>query len=113
MSIGDVDGDGQADLVVVNRIDSSDASIVGGMPSVVSVLHNAGRGAFDAPVSYEVGVGAWWGLLADLNGDGSLDVAVVNATVDASVFYNNGTGAFLTPIRFGVGGEPSTCRPAR
>ena len=46
------------------------------------------------------------GLLADLNGDGSLDIAVVNATVDASVFYNNGTGAFLTPIRFGVGGEP-------
>jgi hypothetical protein len=111
VSIGDVDNDGHLDIVVVNQVDASgDASVVGGVPATVSVLRNDGHGSFDAPVAYEVGVGAWWGLLADLDGNGGLDITVVNATEDASVLFNNGLGGFSEALRFGVGGEPIDVR---
>jgi hypothetical protein len=73
--IGDLNGDGQADLAGMSN------STCGG----VSVLLNSGNGTFAAPVS--VASPSWSSLaLGDLNGDGKLDIAAPSG---------NGVGVFL------------------
>jgi hypothetical protein len=109
VSIGDVTGDGKSDLVVANQVDGiGSTSTIGGVRGTVSVLRNRGNDAFAVPASYAVGFEAGATVLADLDGDGKLDVVVVNQrTLDASVLYNQGNGTLGSEVRFGVGGEPS------
>ncbi|MCH7702528.1 MAG: VCBS repeat-containing protein [Planctomycetes bacterium] len=68
VAIGDLDGDGDADLVVANSSDDN-----------VSVLLNNGDGTFAAHVLYGVGNGPSSVAIGDLDGDGDADLAVVNA----------------------------------
>ena len=70
VALGDLDGDGDLDLVVANE--GSDN---------VSVLKNKGKGAFAAKVDYGAGSGANSVGIGDLDGDGDLDLAVAGGNV--------------------------------
>jgi hypothetical protein len=82
VAIGDLSGDGKADLVTANRHET------------VSVLLNRGDRTFQAKHDYEVGGGANSVAVGDLTGDGKLDVAVATDPDGVSVLLNKGDGDF-------------------
>ncbi|MCH8964136.1 MAG: VCBS repeat-containing protein [Planctomycetes bacterium] len=102
VAIGDLDGDGDADLVVSNHRTARDFSA-----TTVSVLQNNGDGTFSAPVPFDVGERPTCVRLADLDGDGDLDLAVSNLfSDDVSVLMNNGDATFAAQITSSVGSGP-------
>jgi hypothetical protein len=107
VAIGDVNGDGKADLVVSN----TDSANVG-------VLLGNGDGTFQSPVDYIAG-GTYTGsvAVADLNGGGKLDI-VVNVSCPnsggcqgngssggVSVLLGNGDGTFRGAVIYPSGGD--------
>ncbi|MCI0464844.1 MAG: FG-GAP-like repeat-containing protein [Gemmataceae bacterium] len=83
VTAGDFNGDGQLDLATANPFDNS-----------VSVLLGTGAGSFlaDAESPYAVGLLPAAVATADLNGDGTLDLAVANSgntTVSVLLGSNN------------------------
>ncbi|MFQ5415340.1 MAG: FG-GAP repeat domain-containing protein [Phycisphaerae bacterium] len=76
VAIGDLDGDGDLDLAVATS---------GGFQNpaaTVSVLLNHGDGTFAEDVLYGAGDVPWSVAIADLDGDGNLDLAVANTGAD-------------------------------
>ncbi|HEX5011640.1 MAG TPA: VCBS repeat-containing protein [Planctomycetota bacterium] len=73
VAIGDFDGDGVPDLAVVNAI-----SIITQGPGTVSILVGRGNGSFDPQVEYDAGQGPSAIVAEDLDGDGVLDLGIVN-----------------------------------
>lgn len=95
LAIGDMNGDGSSDVAVSD----SDGSI--------SVLLGNGDGTFAAPTVYPSGSDDEWVALADLNGDGILDIASV--TSDAvSVLLGNGDGTFKPAVAYAAGPSPAS-----
>ena len=78
---GDLNGDGNPDLVVAGA-------------GFVSVLLGNGDGAFQMPVTYSVGVTD--PVVGDFNGDGKLDIAATGSGI--AVLPGNGDGTFQPPI---------------
>ncbi len=95
VAIGDMNGDGIPDLVVVEGCQHlSDRSGCTGTGKV-SVLLGNGDGTFQTPVEY--GSGGFEGssvAIKDANGDGRPDLLVTNVAVSKDN-YNNGTVAVL------------------
>jgi hypothetical protein len=78
----DIDGDGIPDLVVGNGLFGAPP------PASIDVLLGKGGGTFGAPLSYPVDDPAAVAL-ADVNGDGRIDVVVANnSTASVSVLLN-------------------------
>jgi hypothetical protein len=78
LAIGDLDGDGQPDVVVPDAHSNT-----------VKVLFNKGAGVLAPYVEYPVGSGPSSVAIADLNGDGRLDLAVANRdSASVSVLFN-------------------------
>ena len=111
VAIADVNGDGNPDLVVAN----SSVLSSGGLGNVGVLLGN-GKGAFRAAVAYDSGLyGAAAVAVADVNGDGKLDLVVANCSGSSSdcsggggnvgVLLGNGDGTFQTALPFGPGGN--------
>jgi hypothetical protein len=100
INLVDLNGDGILDLVV-----TADS---GGGSGAVSVLLGNGNGTFRSHVDFPVPAGAERSELADLNGDGKLDVIVApfNDSNVVSVLLGNGDGTFQSPITFGTGYDP-------
>ena len=108
-AMGDLNGDGLADLVVANEC-ASNSSCAGS----VGILLSNGDGSFQAPVSYStIGADASSVTLADMNGDGHLDILVTNQCASASncsstgvvVLLGNGDGTFQPGVSYGVPGS--------
>ena len=96
VAIGDLDGDGRPDFVVTNNTDNS-----------ISVFRNTGTGdslssnSFAPAVNFTTGKGPWGVAIADLNGDGKLDIVVSNGNDGSiSVFRNTSTSGGITANSF-------------
>jgi hypothetical protein len=97
VAMGDLEGDGDLDLVVVNRLDND-----------VGVLLNEGDGTFAPQVTYPLGDRPGLVAVGDLDGDGDLDLAVSETLDDTvSVLLNQGDGAFSPRMIYAVGYHPS------
>jgi len=80
VATGDLDGDGDLDIVSANAIAGS-----------ISVLLNNGNGTFARARSLPAGSRPADAQIADFNGDGKLDIVVANSAT-VSVFSNKGAG---------------------
>jgi hypothetical protein len=96
LAVGDVNGDGKPDLV-------------GSLDSGLAIFLNDGTGKLKAPTCLhspqDDGNGGGIPLIADVNGDGIVDVTWANLG-DAAIFLGEGAGTFAAPIYFGSGPEP-------
>ena len=98
VAIGDVNGDGKADLAT-----SSNTSVN------VSVLLNSGTGTFGAATNYALSAACASIAMGDVNSDGKLDlVATNNSSNNISVLLNSGTGTFGTALTYATGSNPQT-----
>jgi hypothetical protein len=94
LAAGDFNSDGLPDLAFVSNRAST--------PTQVGVMFGAPGGTFLSPASY--GVGSIPGLpaLADLHGDGVLDMVVANGGINGnlSVLIGNGNGTFQPAVSY-------------
>lgn len=98
LALADVNGDGKLDIVTSSVV-VLDTTIYGVQPgNLVSVLLGDGQGNFGNARVFRGGPSAYSLALADLNGDGKLDVVTANQDADSvSTFLNDGTGGFGQP----------------
>ncbi len=102
VQLADLTGDGKLDIIVT---DANVNDIPG--DNTVSVLMNNGNGTFQPPQSYAVGAGPAGLQVADLTGNGKLDLAVANAGSNTvSVLMGNGDGTFQPQQTFPAGPSP-------
>jgi len=107
VEIGDLDGDGKPDLVVVN-----------GGPNTVSVFRNTSTsgsistGSFASKVDFATGSAPYSVAIGDLDGDGKPDLAVANANDNTvSVLRNtsaSGSISFASKVDFATGDVPAS-----
>lgn len=111
--VADVTGDGNPDVVTLNHT-----------AQTVSVLAGDGDGGFAAPANFPIFEhsggepcsspgGAWrcpwpWGMtVADVTGDGHLDIITADTDNDTvTVLVNDGAGSFTNIAHFGTGAHP-------
>ena len=84
VSVGDIDGDGDLDAVVIDAYDA------------IEVWFNGGNGIFTDSAYYATGDDYYGVELVDMDGDGDLDIVAINfyTSQDASIYKNNGSGVF-------------------
>ena len=93
MALGDVNGDGEADIVVANLGSNT-----------VSVLLGNGNGTFQAQNTFATGSRPYAVALGDVNGDGKPDIVVPNYLSNTvSVLLGNGNGTFQAQQTFAAG----------
>jgi hypothetical protein len=107
LAIGDLNGDGKPDLAVADY---------GSGAADVAVLFGNGDGTFQSAVKYPAVNGADSVVMADFNGDGFLDLAVVSNGAGAAsssgsagavtVLLGQGDGTFRDAIVYGAGINP-------
>lgn len=101
-ALGDFNGDGRLDVVVVGNTAAPNAS----------VLLGNGDGTFQAPVPLVPNIGSGYTAVAaaDLNGDGKLDLAVLTPNFGSgatlAVLLGNGDESFQTPVTYSVPAAP-------
>ena len=108
VAVADVNGDGKPDLLVGNLYNAQDETHGG-----VGVLLGNGDGTFQPAVPYSSGGFQLWGVaVADVNGDGKLDLLTANAVACNScqgdgavgVLLGNGDGTFQPAVLYDSGG---------
>lgn len=94
IAIGDVTGDGLADIVTAGA-------------GRVEILRQNPDGSF--ALTDRATAGAERAVLADVNGDGALDIVTGNTgTSTATVLTNNGTGTFAAGAAITLGVRPDS-----
>jgi elongation factor P hydroxylase len=102
VAVGDFNGDGRPDLVVVNQLTNN-----------LSVLINltvpgATTPSFATHVEFPTGDEPIWVAVADLNGDGRLDIAVANFHSNSVTVYLDATTPGATTPSFEAGSDFTT-----
>jgi hypothetical protein len=94
LAVGDFNGDGLPDLVFASRVLN--------IPTQVGVMLGNPNGTFQSPASYAVGAIPRSPVLADLNGDGVLDMVVADAGMsnNISVLLGKGDGTFQPAVSY-------------
>jgi uncharacterized protein (DUF2141 family) len=101
LSVGDLNGDGKLDVIMTSFCTEQGCANGGD----IGVFLGNGDGTFQPVVTYMTGGRANAVAVADLNGDGKLDVAVANGGSDTiSVFLGNGDGTLQTPTIYSLAG---------
>ncbi len=97
VTVGDFNGDGNADLATANTYFSH----------TVSVLLGDGLGGFAAAANFGVGYYPNSVTVGDFNGDGNADLATADTgSYTVSVLLGDGLGGFAAAANFGVGSNP-------
>jgi Bacterial Ig-like domain (group 3)/FG-GAP-like repeat len=108
VAVGDVNGDGTPDLVVANGCASGTYGIFCSSQGVLGVLLGNGDGTFQAPLTFDSGGSCLNGsqaAVADMNGDGKLDLVVTNFNSSTvGVLLGNGDGTFQPAVTYPSGG---------
>lgn len=102
--LGDVDNDGDLDILAVNARNPTTAGSVG-------VRLNDGTGAFPPSAGNQdvtIGISSFSLALGDLDGDGDLDFVATNNN-SISMRRNNGSGTFVRGYEVSVAGFPMSC----
>jgi hypothetical protein len=101
LRLGDVDDDGDDDIVVGFKNDSFPAY------TRTWIYHSDGKGGFDTPIKKQVGGHPEMVDLADVDGDGDLDIVVPLLYGDAvSVQLGTGLGGFFPFVLYPAGDRP-------
>jgi hypothetical protein len=102
VAVADFNGDGILDLAVVMAgVENSQGTL--------SILLGKPDGTFGPHTDYALGVYSTHVLVGDFNGDGKLDLAVLNRNLgtsgpaDVSILLGNGDGTFQPQVRTSVG----------
>jgi hypothetical protein len=104
LAVGDVNGDGRADLVINSLF------VLDGDGSQLGVLLGNGDGTFQDPILETPQNGEGDLALGDFNNDGLTDAAVTDSRLGAppghlALFIGNGDGTFQFPQAFPTGGN--------
>lgn len=108
VAVGDVNGDGKPDVVLIDRCINSECYLAG---SLASVFLGNGDGTFKPAMSHEfLNLGVSWGTLADVNRDGKLDLVVgigcgfnSNLCPGVAILLGNGDGTFQPLVTYPAG----------
>jgi hypothetical protein len=98
IALGDIDNDGDLDLIVTGDDDGS-------APHRLDKYINDGSGNFVGPVSFGTGVKSSSISLGDIDNDGDLDLIVTGfdgSTTHLDKYINDGSGNFTGPTAFGT-----------
>ncbi len=105
LAVGDFNGDGKLDLACVNQTDSTISIFLGNGDATFN-----GFGFFQPPATLATNANPGQMTVGDFNGDGILDIAVVNfgsfAGDTVSVFLGNGNGTFKPKVDYDVSLAP-------
>jgi len=97
VAVADFNGDGRADIAVVNQQDQT-----------ISILLGQQGGAFAPQTAYPVGKSLYGLETGDFNHDGKADLVVVDGFSNCVwILLGNGDGTFSQPVQYAVGHAPT------